>query len=225
MPDFLDPGFRRDDDRRRDDEASIRPDDFLGPGLRRDDEDTMPKSFALTAHASTPTDVVEAVAVRVTRGADNVLTLTYSLDGQLDRLRIPPVESPQMGSLLWQHTCFEAFIRNDSGPAYHELNLSPSTAWTVHAFRDYRDGGPLNDATLAPRITVRHIPKRVELEAAIQLDRLSPTYARREVRLALAAVIELSDGRLTYWSLHHAPGKPDFHHPSGFTVRLDAHGA
>jgi hypothetical protein len=182
----------------------------------------MPKSFALTAHPSTPTDAVEAVAVRVARSADSVLTLTYSLDGQLDRLRIPAVESPRMGSLLWQHTCFEAFIRHATGPAYHELNLSPSTAWTVHAFRDYRDGGRLSDAALAPRITVRRIPHRLELEATIRLEALSPTYARGELRLALAAVIELSDGRLTYWSLHHAPGKPDFHHPSGFSVRLEA---
>lgn len=181
----------------------------------------MPKSFALTCHASTPTDAVEAVAARAERGANDVLTLSFSIDAQLERLRIPAVETPRMGSLLWQHTCFEAFIRAEGSPAYHELNLSPSTAWTVHAFRDYRDGGPLDDATLAPAIAVRRIPHRIELDARIELSRLSPTYARGVVWLGLSAVIELDDGRLTYWSLHHAPGKPDFHHASAFTVRLD----
>jgi hypothetical protein len=181
----------------------------------------MPKSFALTCHASTPTDAVEAVAVRVERRANDVLALTFSIDGQLERLRIPAVEPPRMAALLWQHTCFEAFLRADGSPAYHELNLSPSAAWTVHSFRDYRDGGPLNDATLAPAIAVRRIPNRLELDAAIELNRLSPTYARRPVQLGLSAVIELGDGRLTYWSLHHAPGKPDFHHASAFAARLD----
>lgn len=181
----------------------------------------MPKSFALTAHPSTPTDAVEAIAVRVERSAANRLSLTYSIDGQLERLRIPAVAPPRMGSLLWQHTCCEAFIRSGERPAYHELNLSPSGEWTVHAFRGYRDGAPLTDETLAPTIKVRRIPHRLELEAQIALDRLSPTYVGSVLHLALAVVMELDDGRLTYWSLHHAPGKPDFHHPSGFAVRLE----
>lgn len=181
----------------------------------------MPKSFALTCHASTPTDAIEAIAVRVQRTARNALELTFSLDGQIKRLRIPALEKPTMASLLWQHTCFEAFIGAEGSPAYHELNLSPSTAWTVHAFRGYRDGGPLTDETLAPTIKVRRIPHRLELDAAIELDRLSPAYARSVLQLGLAAVVELDDGRLTYWSLHHASGKPDFHHRDAFTVRLE----
>jgi hypothetical protein len=182
----------------------------------------MANSFALTCHASTPTDAVEAIAVRVERSAGNLLSLKYSLDGQLDQLRIPAVEPQHMASLLWQHTCFEAFIGTDDSTAYHELNLSPSTAWTVHAFRAYRKGGPLSDATLAPMMRVRRVPRRLELEADVPLDRLSSAYHAAAIRLALAAVVELDDGRLTYWSLHHAPGRPDFHDPRAFTVRLGA---
>ena len=181
----------------------------------------MPKSVALTCHASTPTDAVEALAARVERSAADVLILRFSLDGVLDQLRIPAVEPARMGTLLWQHTCFEAFIGGGESPAYHEINLSPAAAWTVHAFRDYRDGGPLSDPALAPTIAVRRIPGRLELDATIALDRLSPRYAHQVLRIGLSAVIELMDGRLTYWSLHHAPGKPDFHHPSAFTLRLE----
>jgi hypothetical protein len=180
----------------------------------------MPKSFALTCHASTPTDAVEAVAVRVERVA-TTLALSFSVDGALDRLRIPADGPVTMGTLLWQHTCFEAFIGTAASPAYHEMNLSPSGAWQAHAFRDYRDGGALADATQAPTIKVRHIPNRLELDAVIALDRLSPAYVTSDLRLGLSAVIELQDGRLTYWSLHHAPGKPDFHHKSAFVVQLD----
>jgi hypothetical protein len=25
---------------------------------------------------------------------------------------------------------------------------------------------------------------------------------------------------MSYWSLEHPPGKPDFHHPDGFTMEL-----
>jgi hypothetical protein len=53
------------------------------------------------------------------------------------------------------------------------------------------------------------------LEARISAP--SPTAA---LRLALAAVIEERRGRLSYWGLAHPPGKPDFHHPENFLVRL-----
>ena len=36
------------------------------------------------------------------------------------------------------------------------------------------------------------------------------------------AVIEENDGRLSYWALRHAPGKPDFHHPEAFALELPA---
>lgn len=180
----------------------------------------MPQSFALTCHDSTPTNAVEAIAVRVHR-TPAALALTFCVDGQLDRLRIPVPETPRMAALLWQHTCFEAFVSSDGTSAYHELNLSPSGAWTVHAFRAYRDGGPLADSRLAPATQVRRTPNRLELDAHMHLDRLSPAYAQATLRLGLAAVMELDDGALTYWSLQHAPGKPDFHHPSGFALRLE----
>ena len=44
----------------------------------------------------------------------------------------------------------------------------------------------------------------------------------RVLRLALAAVVEEDDGRLSYWALQHAPGNPDFHHPEGFALELRA---
>ena len=57
-------------------------------------------------------------------------------------------------------------------------------------------------------------PRGLELvsDAAILRDwRIWPRAPR--LQLALAAVVEDEDGRLSYWALRHAPGKPDFHHP------------
>jgi hypothetical protein len=42
------------------------------------------------------------------------------------------------------------------------------------------------------------------------------------LHLALAAVIEDHRGQLSYWALEHPVGKPDFHHPDGFTIELRA---
>jgi hypothetical protein len=105
---------------------------------------------------------------------------------------------------------------------YHELNLSPGGRWAVHAFTGYRDGGPLLDDHLAPRVSARRDGDRLAVEGVIDLARLSPAYAGGPLRLALAAVIEATDGTLSYWALRHPPGRPDFHHADGFTLVLDA---
>ena len=42
----------------------------------------------------------------------------------------------------------------------------------------------------------------------------------RELRLAVCAVMENEQGRVSYWALAHPPGKPDFHHRDGFALRL-----
>jgi hypothetical protein len=39
---------------------------------------------------------------------------------------------------------------------------------------------------------------------------------------AITAVIEEADGTKSYWALAHPGEKPDFHHPDGFVLELDA---
>jgi len=36
----------------------------------------------------------------------------------------------------------------------------------------------------------------------------------------LSAVIEATDGSLSYWALEHPADKPDFHHPDSFALEL-----
>jgi hypothetical protein len=38
--------------------------------------------------------------------------------------------------------------------------------------------------------------------------------------MALSAVIEATDGTLSYWALAHPSDKPDFHHPDSFVLEL-----
>ena len=72
----------------------------------------------------------------------------------------------------------------------------------------------------APAVQVDARPGRLALSVTLELSGLgSPAV---ELRLALAAVLEDQQGALSYWALAHPPGKPDFHHPAGFTLELHA---
>lgn len=164
---------------------------------------------------------MRAITARVSRSPGGVLTIGFALDGALDRLRIPDSRPARRGVDLWRHTCFEAFIGRAGASAYHEINLAPSGAWTVYAFRDYRDGGPLDDPALAPRTHVRRSGDRLALDAEIDVERLASGYALAPLRLGLAVVVEAADGTLSYWALRHPPSAPDFHHGDGFAIALE----
>jgi len=175
----------------------------------------------LVPHPETSGVAVRTIAVRAQRSAQGELALTFRLDGDLTQIRVPAPRPPRLATRLWEHTCFEVFIAVDGTVAYHEINLAPSGEWTVYAFFRYREGGRLDDSALAPQIGVRSIAGRLDLDATVRLDRLSPAYARAALRLGLAAVIEDTDGRLSYWALRHPTGRPDFHHPEAFEAQLE----
>jgi len=69
-------------------------------------------------------------------------------------------------------------------------------------------------------LQVRRDDDGLELMATVHLAGVAPLCDAPALRLALAAVIEEKDGRLGYWALRHPPGKPDFHHPEGYTLEL-----
>ena len=105
----------------------------------------------------------------------------------------------------------------DTSP-YHELNFSPSGEWAVYSFQSYRDGELSTHQALVPRISLQRRGGRLTLNARVQLDCLSPSYACEQLQVGLSAVIEGADGTLSYWALRHPPGKPDFHHAAGFAL-------
>lgn len=152
-----------------------------------------------------------------------MLAVTYILEGDLERLRLPAPWTPRRADRLWQHTCCEIFIVRTDCATYHEFNFAPSGEWAAYAFTHYREGAPLVDEALDPQVTVRPITaEKLELDALIHLDRLSPMHARARLSLALSAVVEDGDGVLSYWALHHPLStQPDFHHPDAFVLALD----
>lgn len=173
----------------------------------------------LRCHPSSRPEAVRGVRVRVGRSASAELRITFSLDGDIPRIVVPAAILPRVGTQLWRHTCFEAFIAIDGQRAYHEFNFAPSGEWTVYAFRGYRDGGPLADEMMSPQIAVRSTGNRLELDAMVRLDRLSAIHPHASLHIGLAAVIEARDG-FSYWALRHPLGKPDFHDADGFALLL-----
>jgi hypothetical protein len=163
---------------------------------------------------------VETIQSRVSCDEQNLLQITYLVSGDIGAIKIPERCSPRRIDRLWEHTCFEAFVRADGHPSYYEFNFSPSTEWAVYWFRGYRDGGPLQDDCLSPEIVVRRDADRIELDAVVSMGLLPGIALGATLRIGLSAVIEANDGSLSYWALRHPGARPDFHHPDSFAVEL-----
>ena len=129
------------------------------------------------------------VEVAVARPRADRLVLSYAVTGKISDVRMPPVVPATRTDDLWQHTCFEAFVRASSGPAYYEFNFAPSTQWAAYRFSGYRSG--MRAAEIgAPQIEVQSGPDSYTLQAALELDRLPDLSREASWRLGLSAVIE-----------------------------------
>jgi hypothetical protein len=177
----------------------------------------------LKCHPSSRAQQVRDIQVLVCRSPSDELHMTYCLNGDIPQLRIPSAGAPRIGTQLWQHTCFEAFIVVEGQSAYHEFNFAPSGEWAVYAFLGYRKLGLHVSEIVPPWIAVRSTQSRLELDTVVRLDGLSALHRRASLRLGLSAVVEASDG-LSYWALRHPTGKPDFHSADGFTLLLERPG-
>jgi hypothetical protein len=176
---------------------------------------------ALVPHPSTPAGAF-GVAAAVERSGAAALRFTYRLVGSLAGVRVPAAASPCRADRLWEHTCFEAFVGLADAAEYVELNFAPSGAWAMHRFARYREGGPLMPGEVPPRIALERGPERLDLEATVALDAWPPAFGVAALHVGLTAVVETTDGRLSYWALRHPSATPDFHHADGFAIRLSA---
>ena len=130
----------------------------------------------------------------------------------------PPHGSSTSHQPLIRRSATPSPARGEGRPeaaAYTEINLSPSGAWAAYSFDGYREGMATPAEFAPPPFSDRRASDRYELQAELNLD-----FPDTEWRLALSAVIELTDGSKSYWAIAHAPGKPDFHHPDAFAVIL-----
>lgn len=156
------------------------------------------------------------VEVTVTRPRADRLVLSYVVTGKISDIRLPPTVPAARADGLWQHTCFEAFVRAASGPSYYEFNFAPSTQWAAYRFSSYRSGMCVAAEISAPPIEAQSSPDRYTLQVSLELNRLSELPRNASWLLGLSVLIEDTSGRMSYWALVHPPGKPDFHHADCF---------
>jgi hypothetical protein len=174
----------------------------------------------LSAHPSTQCDSVQRLDVRLSFQSPDVVTLCYTLRGDMSRIRVGAEGTPGSADGLWKHTCFEAFIRPGESSGYYEFNFSPTRQWAVYRFDSYRQGMTPMDLANPPIISTRRATDQMVLQATVPLPFSADSGAARHTKLALTAVIEEESGRLCYWSGRHPQGKPDFHHSDGFAFEL-----
>ena len=176
-------------------------------------------SVSLVCHEATPARQVRTIVVRVSRRSDRI-GISFRLEGELSRLRIPLPGPHHRVDGLWRHTCFETFVAVDGTSAYREFNFAPSGQWAAYAFRDYRSSVPLV-LEEDPEIALRATADCLELDTVLPRVSWPTPTANEKVRLGLSAVVEDESGALSYWALNHPAGKADFHHRDCFALELD----
>ena len=174
----------------------------------------------LQPHPTTPCPALDSLWVDLHWLPAGALALRYELRGALADLRLPaPSPAPAATDGLWRHSCLEAFVGAATGTAYVECNFSPSGDWACYAFDAERVRAAASP-TGTPQITTEGSAHTLTLTATVPRSALAALPSDAPALLGLTAVIESTDGSLSYWALAHPQGVPDFHARAGWTARL-----
>ncbi|MEM9906608.1 MAG: hypothetical protein AAF921_16445, partial [Cyanobacteria bacterium P01_D01_bin.44] len=99
-----------------------------------------------------------------------------------------------------------------------EFNLSPSTHWNIYHFDSPRRGMRPESAFSALPFEMHQFSNIFQLILSIDL---SPIVATDQVlEMAIASVLQSTQGDLSYWALQHPSSEADFHDRAGFTIEL-----
>jgi hypothetical protein len=175
----------------------------------------------LVLHPASCCDAVRNIDVAISHNADDTLRISHRVEGDIGRLRLPPAAAPLRADELWQHSCFEVFLRVEGADTYYEYNLAPSGAWACYRFTGPRRGRSF-PPTDAPGIRSERSGGLYVMNVTIPIAGLPDRLIAADLRAGLAAVIEDEQGALSYWALAHGAAEPDFHDPETFTLSLPA---
>ena len=115
----------------------------------------------------------------------------------------------------------ELFLGAGDG-TYAEFNFAPSGAWAAWRFSGYRSGRA--DLAVEPP-AIRSTASDVGFALDVALA-LPGGFAHAGAAMGLSAVVEESDGTMSWWALRHPEGdRPDFHHGDCFQALLPPPGA
>jgi hypothetical protein len=197
--------------------------------------------YRLVPHAATPPERASGVSLMWMQLASGRHQLTFTVENA-QQLVVPGLASRERADGLWQHTCFELFLRKQGGPEYFEFNFSPSQRWAAYAFEKYREGmthfpmdrapiieGAFQGDNYVLRVDVTGLPAGMTVAAT--------SAVLVEVKLAMPVADEEAEGEdsedteetpqpevvghaSSCWALNHPGPKPDFHLPGSFVAPL-----
>ena len=175
--------------------------------------------YKMLIHPNNDLNAIDNFVVRFEL-IDDYLHLQYELTGGIGALKIPTAQAPYAVDGLWQHTCFEAFIAVNGEERYYEFNFSPSSTWAAYAFSTYRhrSAGTFKNA---PIIKCIQTQKSLLVDVLIAAVDLPMKLEDQSFQLNLTAVLETTDGELSYWALQHPDGAPDFHQRNNFILSFN----
>lgn len=172
-------------------------------------------TLPLQPHPDHPPVAVSSVEASIIGLTKHWLRIRWRVEGSA-QVVLPPFAGKGRADDLWQHTCFELFLKTPAGESYVELNLSPSERWAAYDFATYRSGMANRPMPRDPDCTARVGGNLLIFDASIPLAGLPP----HPWDFGLSAVIEEAGGVKSYWALRHAEGKADFHSPACFAAQL-----
>jgi hypothetical protein len=173
--------------------------------------------YELHPHPASPQTALQRLDVELdAERRTGRLRLEYRLRGRTANLRLPGMAIPGRRDELWRHTCCELFLRARGAVAYREYNFSSAGDWAAYDFDAPRTGMRLAELTQPPDISCVAADGLYMLRVQLPMPAGLTASAGRDWQLALSAVIEEQDGRLSYWALRHPAARPDFHHTDSF---------
>jgi hypothetical protein len=181
----------------------------------------------LQLHPDFACDAVTGIDVDVARTPTGLM-LHYIVSGTVANILLPGLEPPRRGRQLWEHSCFEVFIRPGAGEAYFEYNVAPSREWAAYRFAGHRSGMEDLAEAVTPGTQQAAGADCYAIRVGLDLNDV-PELARDDLwHVNVSVVIEEAtggggeggEGRKSYWALAHPPGKADFHHPDCFILQL-----
>jgi hypothetical protein len=176
-------------------------------------------SAELRPHPTTPCEAIRRFTVTVDPQSPDELRIRYRIEGDIGRLRLPVPGPARRRDGLWQHSCFEAFLRPDARNDYCEFNFAPSGDWAAYRFGARREQRTSPDLR-PPLLSFSRHAVHCDLTADVSLASLPELSAADALHAGLCAVIETDDGRLSCWAIAHGGERPDFHDPATFTLRV-----
>lgn len=159
------------------------------------------------------------IAGKISR-RENLLTVHYSLTGEIQSLRFPDVSiHPTQKDELWTAACFEFFLAIKDQPQYWEFNMSPSGDWNIYRMDRYRRVG-FREETLIQRLQFEVQKEAGCLSVDAHVD-LSPIIEEESpIEAGITSVIQTRDGNEIYWALVHPSPQADFHLRESFMIQL-----